>query len=404
MKPKLLFYCQHVLGMGHLVRSREIVRGLGDFSVTFLNGGEPVEGFSFPEGTSVVQLPPIRSDVEFRAIGGDDALRQQRVALLLATFAQLQPDLIVLEMFPFGRRKFAFELLPLLEAARASRRPVRIVSSVRDILVSKRDQSRHEAQACAWLNQYFDLVLVHSDHRFQRLEETFLSASSLRCPILYTGFVAEPLPSAPSPAPSSPTPLPRTLPRIIASAGGGRVGFPLLSATLAGSQELAPRLPHTLTLFTGPYLEDAEFAALQSAAASSPHIEVLRFSHTFPQELQQADLLVSMAGYNTCMNILATGIPALVFPFTGNQNEEQTIRAQKLAALGLLRVLSPSQLAPAPMALALQAELERPPSSAPPLHLRLDGVQATARALLACLHRARPQLSPLPRLSEAANV
>ncbi|PHM08684.1 glycosyl transferase, partial [Nostoc sp. 'Peltigera malacea cyanobiont' DB3992] len=43
---RIMFYCQHILGMGHLVRSREIVRGLTkDFQVCFINGGEIIQGF-----------------------------------------------------------------------------------------------------------------------------------------------------------------------------------------------------------------------------------------------------------------------------------------------------------------------------------------------------------------------
>lgn len=38
---KLMFYCQHILGMGHLIRSMEIVRGLvEDFEICFINGGK----------------------------------------------------------------------------------------------------------------------------------------------------------------------------------------------------------------------------------------------------------------------------------------------------------------------------------------------------------------------------
>ncbi len=41
----LMFYCQYVFGMGHLVRSLEIARALvRDFDVTFIAGGDPVDG------------------------------------------------------------------------------------------------------------------------------------------------------------------------------------------------------------------------------------------------------------------------------------------------------------------------------------------------------------------------
>src|SRR3954471_606258 len=126
MKKKILFYCQHVLGMGHFVRSTEIVRGLTDFTVCFLNGGEIVQGFELPPSIEVVNLPPIKADAEFRDIHAvDDAqsldeVKAARAARILAEFDCMQPDLLIIELFPFGRRKFAFELLPLLEHIRST--------------------------------------------------------------------------------------------------------------------------------------------------------------------------------------------------------------------------------------------------------------------------------------------
>ena len=59
MRPRVMFYSQHVLGMGHLVRSLEIIRGLAEFEVCFVNGGELVAGFAPPPAVKVVNLPPL---------------------------------------------------------------------------------------------------------------------------------------------------------------------------------------------------------------------------------------------------------------------------------------------------------------------------------------------------------
>lgn len=373
MKPTLLFYCQHVLGMGHLVRSREIVKGLGNFQVCFVNGGESVEGFAFPRGVEIVSLPPIASDTEFRAIHAVDGrtladLQEERRRVLLDTFARVQPDVIVIEMFPFGRRKFAFELVPLLEAAAV--RGTRVVSSVRDILVGKRDLARHEQQAVDLLNRYFHRVLVHSDPGFQPLGETFTRIADVTCPITYTGFVAEPVTVTPGAAHDGP-------PRLLASAGGGRVGFPLMRAVVGAGLALGPRV--NVDVCAGPYLPDDQFAELQAMASAAPWIRLERFAPDFVERMASADVLVSMAGYNTCMNILATGVRALVHPFTGNGNQEQTIRARKLEQLGLLGVLDDADFAPERLAQRVDQALAAPASAG--ARLDLDGVGKTALAL-----------------------
>jgi predicted glycosyltransferase len=66
-------------------------------------------------------------------------------------------------------------------------------------------------------------------------------------------------------------------------------------------------------------------------------ILVSRFTPDFLSYLEAADLSVSMAGYNTCMNILAAKTPAIVWPFS--QNREQRLRAERLAQKAPFTVL-----------------------------------------------------------------
>jgi len=197
MKPALLFYCQHSLGIGHLTRSFALVRALTQrFRVVLLNGGPLPAGIAVPEGIELVHLPPVGLDVRHRLVSRDTALsleqaQAQRRALILATFHSCRPALVLVELFPFGRKKFAAEILPLLRAAKAcTARPV-VACSLRDILVSARDdQQRHDERARRLADRYFDAVLVHADPAFARLEESFRPARPLRVPVLYTGFVA----------------------------------------------------------------------------------------------------------------------------------------------------------------------------------------------------------------------
>ena len=83
-----------------------------------------------------------------------------------------------------------------------------------------------------------------------------------------------------------------------------------------------------------------------------------RFTADFPAWLQAADLSISMAGYNTCMNILATGVRALVHPFA--QNREQGLRAKLLADRGCLSVLSTEDLDPPRLAERMARQLSMP--------------------------------------------
>lgn len=375
-KPRLLFYCQHVLGMGHFTRSIEIVKGLSEFDVFFLNGGDTIAGFQLPAPVEFINLPPLQSDAEFRALrvsnpGTDlNAVKTARQQTLLEACDRIEPDVAVIELFPFGRRKFGFELIPLLERLKSS--GAKVVCSLRDILVSKHDQARFEEQACQIANQYFDSLLIHSDPRFHRFEDSFGSAARLTCDIRYTGFVVQQ--ASPVPNRSGQEPL------IVASVGGGRVGGELIESAIQASAMLP--YPHKLRAFAGPYIPEEQWERIKGFAAGSPTVTVERYSPHLLDFMAQADLSISMAGYNTCMNVLCTGVPSMVYPFTGNNNEEQTVRARKLQELGITLVLGSEDLDPAALAEKMNQVL-RNSRSKPAVELDINGVRRTAELLQA---------------------
>jgi predicted glycosyltransferase len=81
-----------------------------------------------------------------------------------------------------------------------------------------------------------------------------------------------------------------------------------------------------------------------------------------------------MGGYNTIMNILATGVSALVWPFP--QNREQRLRATRLAARGAVRLLDNADLDPSRLVRIMAGMLASPQRAA--VDLNLDGAAATA--------------------------
>ncbi len=377
MKKRVLFYCQSLLGIGHFIRGRELLCALRDFEVCFLYGGEVVPGFELPTWVEVVYLPALRSDTAFEklyVVDSQESLPQvkaRRKELLLATFDRFAPDILLIELFPFGRKKFNFELLPLLAHARATRPEIKIVCSLRDILVRRPHQMRYEAQVCALMNQYFDLLLIHADPHLQRLEETFGSVADLDCTIRYTGYVAQLSQHKPAARAG-------TDPLILVSIGGGRVGHELIGCALAAEAQLP--MPHRLHILTGPHIPAAQFQSLQQQSADRPHVSLQRHTTEFVTWLRQSELSISMAGYNTCMDIVSAGVRALVYPFNEHENDEQTLRARKLEQLGYVSVLDPALLAPDYLAAEIVRCLNAPPP-APAVALDLRGAQRTAELL-----------------------
>ena len=209
------------------MRSYALCAALSErFRVVLLCGGALPEGIRPPAGVEIVALPALGVGPSGGFVSHDPryTLEQawaERSERILATFRRIRPAAVLVELFPFGRAKFARELVPLLEAARAA--GARTACSVRDILVSsRRNQQRFDDRAGALADAHLDTVLVHSDPRFARLEETFSPATPLQVPVRYTGFVVRDTRRA---SPVRPAHAGRP---VVVSAGGGLVGEPLL--------------------------------------------------------------------------------------------------------------------------------------------------------------------------------
>jgi predicted glycosyltransferase len=377
MKKRVLFYCQSLLGIGHFIRSRQILFALRDFDALFVYGGEFVPDFDLPPWVETIYLPAIRSDSSFEqlyVVNNHHSLPEiqaRRREAMLEAFERFTPDILLIELFPFGRWKFNFELLPLLERARSTRPDVKIVCSLRDILVRRPDQARYETEVCALMNQYFDMLLIHADPRLQRLEETFGSVSGLNCAIRYTGYVGQ-TEARPKTKRSS------ACPTLLVSVGAGRVGQELINCALDADARLTQ--DHRLRILTGPHMPVEQFQSLQERVADRSHITLQRHTTQFLAMLRQADLSISMAGYNTCMDILSAGVRALVWPFTEHENGEQTLRARKLERLGYVSALDPARLEPDYLAAEITRCLNTPPRK-PSIDLDLQGAPRTAEIL-----------------------
>jgi len=358
---KIAYYCQHVLGVGHFYRSLEICRTCAiDHEVTMIVGGPEVS--CNEPGLSFLQLPGLKMDSEFNSLvpcepGTDlEEIKQRRQEKLLHFVERYQPDSLIIELYPLGRKAFRFELEPLLKSVRERNVPCRIYCSLRDILVEKTEGlEKFEQRAVDSLNKFFDGLLVHGDRELVTLDQTFGKLDQVQVPIHYTGYVT-PRPTAHSRKRiRSILALTPDQKLVVASIGSGSVGAELLQAVVEASAFFSDRANSFLQIFTGPYLADDLFDKLLKS--QSRLLRVQRFTDEFIDWLGAADLSVSMAGYNTCMNTLAAGVPGLLYPF--GQNREQRMRVDKLTGNSSINLLEKKDLAPVRLAQLIERGFER---------------------------------------------
>jgi predicted glycosyltransferase len=381
MQPRVFFYVQHLLGIGHLARASRVATALvsDGFDVLIVTGGAPVAGFPAPAIKSLM-LPPVTArdqgfsgltDLQGQPI--DEAFKDRRRQMLLQALANFEPDIVVVEAFPFGRRQMRFELLPLLETIAALSPKPLLVTSVRDILQERAKPGRNE-ETVDLVKRYFDLVIVHGDPSFATIDQTFPLARAIEAKVAYTGLVAALLPEPTSEHFD-----------VLVSAGGGAAGSALVKSTVAAAGIVAgdPKW----CLVTGPNLPKAEFET--AVAEAPPNLSVFRFREDFASLLVGARLSVSQAGYNTVCDVLRAGCRSLLVPFSDGGETEQMVRAERLEKLGLATVLAERDLTPTRLAETIRRALSGPRSRKH--HLDLEGARGTAKLLRGLLKARQPQ-------------
>jgi predicted glycosyltransferase len=382
VKPRVLFYVQHLLGIGHLVRAARIATALAGrgFDVSLVMGGQVVPELSAC-GVSVFELPPVKAGpsgfselVREDGRAADEAFKAERRDRLLGVFAQVRPDVLLIEAFPFGRRQMRFELLPLLDLAHATRpRPI-VVSSIRDILQERVPKRAEEALSI--VKHRFDHVIVHGDPALIRLEASFPRAREIEDRISYSGIVAPEL-AAEDPSGGDFD--------VIVSGGGGAVGYRLFVAAIE-AKPLTRLESARWVVSTGPNLDRQQARELERIAAAR-NVSLARYLPDLATRLSRAQLSISQAGY-TVADILTAGCRCVLCPYAVGGETEQSLRASVLARRGLAAVVREDEVSPETMAAAVEKALRLGPADRSAIDL--DGARGTGRILHGLLEARTP--------------
>lgn len=341
---KVLISVTHLLGAGHLSRALTLGRAYlaAGHTVTILSGGRPAPHMDFA-GIDLVQLPSVASDgTNFSRLlddAGHEASEQTfeaRKQLAIATLHRLQPDVLLTELFPFGRRSLSDEFLALLDAVHAMPNRPRVLCSIRDILAPPSKPKKAE-KAAEILTTYYDGVLLHSDPGITQLSASWPVTDAIAPLLHYTGYVAPPA--------ATPHPDGAGRGEVLVSAGGGSVGQAMFECAI----EAARQSDLHWHILVGGADRDARIAALkQKAGDLDITIEAVR--PDFRQMLYCAAASLSMCGYNTALDLLQTGIPSVLVPFDDGGEVEQTLRSTSLAEQPAIQVLPTADMTPAHMA------------------------------------------------------
>jgi len=366
MQQKIAIYVQHVLGAGHLVRGMSLAESLSrqGHDVLLISGGFPIDREVLDY--RYFQLPPTKAiDGNFTRLVDDkdqpitEHWREQRRNILLATVEEFAPDLVITETFPFGRRIFHFELEPLMHWA-YQQPGVYLMASIRDILQRRSDAKNQFTVEV--VNQYYDGVLVHADEKLFKLDASFLHTDKLEDKLFYTGYIHD----AANPPPDDGSDIGRD--EIIVSGGSGTVSAQLM-AIAPQARKLTPARSKVWRMLTG---RDRSMAT----QAPEPGLIIEPNRDDFYALLGRCALSVSLAGYNTTLDILASGARSVMVPFVGSHETEQSDRAVALEKAGRIIQVPETELSPKSLAHAIDRMLEIAPVQ---LNVNMHGAETSAQ-------------------------
>ncbi len=383
--PSVVMYSHDTIGLGHMRRNSAIAARLAaqvpGLSVLMLVGCAAGMMFDPVPGVDYVKLPSLAKLGRHRFQAGSLRLdaattRAMRMGVIDGVIGAFRPDLFLVDHEPLGAMG---ELRPVLERLRDDGR-TRTVLGLRDILD---EPGRLRA---AWaaagtdraITSLYDRVLVYGDAGFFPTAAAYGLDALLPGRVTPCGIVTTARRGRTRPAGQG---APR---RVVVSGGGGRDAFPLIEAAIGAVSRLPRRGRPQVTVVTGP-LMDSELQDEAEGRARAAGIDLRRHVADFPALLSEADLLITMTGYNTINEALAVGCPIVTVPRLG-PSAEQRMRAEALAAHGLARHLDREALS----AEAL-ARLMRTPPPVPRALPDLDGVTRAAGVLASLLRESDPQ-------------
>ena len=408
---RVALYSHDAKGLGHLRRNLALAHhlaralpGLTGHDVTGLviTGLAPGQEYRLPDGFDWLVLPGVKKSggtyLPQRLRITREDLSLIRGALLSGVLSTFAPDLLIIDRHPYGVHQ---ELREPLTHLRRAHPAARVVLGLREVLDTPATVQREwdELGDTDTLRRLIDEGWVYGDAAVHDLSATGEAPTALEERMRYTGYLAHGRDIAETRDGSeASTALAGNAldpePFILTTAGGGSDGITLLRA--AAKARVPDGYRHVVV--TGPQLDAALFH--QVAQAAGPRTVVRRSWPGMSRHIQQAAAVISMAGYNTVSEILASDTPALLVP-RETPRLEQFIRATALKEAGAVDLLRVTDLSAAALENRLTELLRDQDTARNHLmgrrRLRLDGL-ATVPVLAAELIGDRSD-GPTTRLS-----
>ena len=331
----ILFLTQYYRGLGHSQRINHIVYETSKFLPCIVVNhllAPPIDWHTdnvFTLEDDLVIDSPIQNI--YKTI-----MTKDRVNNRVKKWIQILDDnpeikIIVSEGFPFCRHQFAYELIEFMKEAK--KRNIMCICSIRDFPWDE----PHSDGLMDWIaisqnlviKEYFSKIFIHGDPRYlPLLPDKLMFAngkqliSNISKYIFYTGYVCNPLQK----------PHRKRDGNIYISTGMNKEES---SEMLKSTFRLIDKYPNkTFTLIQGIINQD------------EPRIKnnkiLVSYIPDLHKKLETCELFITYGGYNSTMEVLNSGCPAIIIPRMSGGKREQLIRVSMLKKYNYFKAAIPA--------------------------------------------------------------
>jgi len=401
---RIAIYSQDGFGLGHMQRTCsiawEIYRLREEASILTFSDSQLGQFFPISPHHDYIKLPSIAKDgpgnwkathlsMSFPEILH---LRKQLISHVLLNYA---PDIFLVDHMPHGAMG---ELLPALEAIKHSRIHAQVILGLRDILDSpevtiKRWQVEGAYEA---IERYYARILVFGMQDVYDVAEKYQIPQDDAKKVFYCGYVTNLATASNAHNVRARYLAGKSVDArlIVVMAGGGADAYPMMSTLIDALPKVLEDQECVLAVITGPFMPADLIADLSRRAEQLP-IHMMESVNDSLGHISAADLVISMAGYNTTVEILRMKTPAILIPRAGPSAEQRT-RARLFAEKQWVDMIDPDELTPDNLAQRISYHLGHLIESNPTKLPNLDGAAAAAQLTLSVLDSKKEQVLAQP--------
>ena len=358
----VMTYSHDGFGLGHLRRNTTIAsalaRQVADSSVLMLIGCPSGAVFKLPTGVDFIKLPSIIKCntgvwLPLRLRIGLEKTKALRVATIQEAVRVFHPQVLLVDHVPVG---IWGELLPSLQMLKKRSDAPTIVLGLRDILDAP------EVTRTLWerdgtyeaIRRYYDEIFIYGQKEIFDTGAHYGLDGEFASKLHYVGYVCDH-------EYKSQQEMRKELQvengLIVVTGGGGADAFPMMLECMKALKVVGGNSGLEAIFITGPLMEGGQREHLRELAKGCK-ARVLAHVDDHLSYMNAADLVVTMAGYNSLYQLLRLRKKGLVFPRSGPSAEQQT-RARLCAERGLIDVVRTGELSSKGLAERLMDDLGR---------------------------------------------